>query len=595
MEVLKEWQEYERGKDYNNKLTPSYYSTVDKNYRFYSNDQWHGVKSNGLPTPVFNFLKQIVDYKIQSIVSQKVKMQYGVEYVEDDTEDPQGQELQRIASIISGHSEIKWEKLKMDSLIREGLLDGAISGDVCLYTYWDANIDTGQTYGKEATEMGAQPVKIMGDFVTELVDGGNVFFANPNSNKVQNQPYILIAGREVVSVLKERAKANGISDEEINKIVPDNDYTEQAGDRGKIELDSDGDNGKTTYLIKLWKKRSAAPLREPDKVMMKIITRAARIQDETDTELKLYPIAWTNWDILKNSYHGQAEVTGLIPNQIAVNQLFSMILYHMRMTAFGKVVYDRSRIRSWNNTIGAAIGVDGDIRDVATQLQPGQMNNMVVEVFNQAISMTKDLSGANDAALGNVDPKNTSAIIAVQKQSSVPLEGIKARLYQLVEDLGLIWLDFMVNKYGVERKIAYKESEKEKIASFKGTDYKDIPWKIKIDVGPSSYWSEITSMQTLDNLLNSEKINFIQYLDRIPNGMIPKKQELIDELKAQIQNNDFLYGQMAKFVESLPPDIQASLQELQQKDPQVYEQQVKELMMQGNEPMMANQSSGGMM
>jgi hypothetical protein len=252
------------------------------------------------------------------------------------------------------------------------------------------------------------------------------------------------------------------------------------------------------------------------------------------------------------------------------------------MMAYGKVVYDQTRVANWTNAIGAAIGVNGDVKDVAMQLQPGQMNAAVFNAFETAIRTTKDIVGANDAALGNVDPKNTSAIIAVQKQSSVPLEGIKSRLYQLIEDLGLIWLDFMINKYGIERKIAYKESNREKVAKFKGTDYKNIPWKIRIDVGASSYWSEITSMQTLDNLLSAEKISFLQYLDRLPNGMIPKKQELIDELKAQIEQEQQVltdkqvqYEKMAKFMETLPPEIQNQLKAL---PPEQMEQQIMNMM-----------------
>jgi len=601
-----EFDLYVKGRDYNNKLHPPYYPTVDKNYRFYSNDQWHGVKSNGLPTPVFNILKQIVDYKISSMTSNKTKMQFGVENMADDSQEPQDKELQQVCDIISGYSETKWEKLKMNSLLREVLLDGAVSGDMCFYTYWDSTIDSGSTNGMDAQ---GQPVKVMGDFITEVVDGSNVMFGNPNSNKVQSQPYILIAGRKLVSELREKAKANKIPADEINNIVADNDYQEQAGDRGKIELDNAGeDTGKCLYLIKLWKERSVAPLVQPNKVMMKIVTKSATIQKDTDTGLTLYPIAWANWDLLKNSYHGQAEITGLIPNQILINQMFANIAYFMRMMAFGKVVYDKTRINSWNNAIGAAIGVEGDTLNAVHQLQPGQMNPMIMNAFDKAVTLTKDLAGANDAALGNVDPKNTSAIIAVQKQSSIPLEAVKDRMYQLIEDLGLIWLDFMINKYDIERKISYKQGDVTQVGTFNGSQYKDVPFKLKIDVGPSSYWSEITSLQTLDNLLAQQKISFIQYLERIPNGILPKKQELIDEINTQNQalaqqqaaqqqqaqqmsvqsqqmaqqtqqlqqaHKNLQYEQMAKFVDTLAPNVRAQLEKLPDNQ---YEQAVMQLM-----------------
>ena len=58
---------------------------------------------------------------------------------------------------------------------------------------------------------------------------------------------------------------------------------------------------------------------------------------------------------------------------------------------------------------------------------------------------------------------------------------------------------------------------------------------IQLDVGASSYWSEIASQQTLDNLLVQNKIDLVDYLERIPNGYITKKQELIEKLKAAQQ------------------------------------------------------------
>jgi hypothetical protein len=569
-DIQQEWLLYEQGKTYNHRLHPSYYQTVDKNYRFYSNDQWYGVVSNGLPTPVFNIFKQIIDYKIQSIMSQKVTMKYGVENIPDGTQDANEQKLQQTADMISGYSEVKWEKLKMDTLLRKGLLDAAISGDMCAYTYWDESIDTGSTNGiNPSTD---KPAKVMGDFCTELVDGSNVMFGNPNSSNAQCQPYILIVGREMVSKLKEEAKANKIPINLIDKIASDVDTLEQAGDRGKIEIDNKGDNGKCLYIIKLWKDKG--------KIMMKKVTKYCPIKNDNDLGLTLYPIAWMNWSDLKNSYHGQAEGTGLVPNQILINQMFAMIAYFMRMAAFGKVIYDKTRIAAWNNAVGSSIGVDGDVTGAVQQLNPGQMNTMIMQAFDKAVSLTKELCGANDAALGQIDPKNTSAIIAVQKASAVPLEGIKQNLYQFVEDVGLIWLDFMKNKYQVDRKISYKTGDVVKTGSFNGSDNKDVPFNLKIDVGPSSYWSEISSMQTLDNLLQTQKINFIQYLERIPNGIIPKKQELIDEINQTQQDNNLLYEQMAQFIQNLPPQIQQQLEALRQKNPQEYENQVKQLMSQ---------------
>jgi len=593
-----EWDLYVKGRDYNNKLNPPYYSTIDKNLRFYIGDHWRGVKSNGLPTPIFPITKQIVDYKISSIVSSRTKMQFSVKNIADETQDPQEKELQDIADVISGYSQSKWEDMKMDSLIREVLLKGATSGDMCFYTYWDSTIDSYSPNGIDATTQ--KPVDVMGDFVTEVVDGGNVMFGNPNDRRVQKQPYILIIGRDLVSNLKQKAKLNKIPKDEIDKIAADVDYEEQPGDRGKIELDASSSSDKCLYFIKLWK--------DNKKVMMRISTKAATIQKDTDTGLTLYPIAWANWDLIENSYHGQAEITGIVPNQILINKLATNIAIYMQNTAFGKVIYDKSKIAAWDNRICGAVGVQGSPNDTVQQIQPGQMNAMVMNFFDSVIKYTKDIAGANDSALGNVDPKNTSAIVALQKQSAIPLEAVKDRLYQLIEDLGYVWLDFMVNKYEVDRKVSYEQNDKMQVSTFNGSQYKNVPFKLKIDVGPSSYWSEITAQQSLDNLLNANRITFIQYLERMPNGVIPKVQELIDEINQQNQqmeqqqqaqqqqaqqqtaqsqqmtqqtqqlqqaHKQLTYAQMEQFVKSLAPQVQDELKKLPDNQ---YEAAVQQLM-----------------
>ena len=59
--------------------------------------------------------------------------------------------------------------------------------------------------------------------------------------------------------------------------------------------------------------------------------------------LTLYPITWFNWDYVQD-YHGQAVITGLIPNQVFINKLFAMSMISLMTTAYPKIVYDRDRV-----------------------------------------------------------------------------------------------------------------------------------------------------------------------------------------------------------------------------------------------------------
>jgi len=555
-EITTEWLQYQAGIDYNHKI--NLYSQVDKNEAFYAGDQWRGVEANGLPTPVFNIFKRVINWFIASIMSENLKMQFVPENVGDEPTNEEEEYIKQAAELVSNYSDTLWEKKKMSQKLRQWLLDAALSGDACAYIWWNPNIDTGQD--------------MKGDIDIDAVDNVNVFFGNPNDPEVENQPYIIISFRQLVSKLREEAKAYGAKKADLLKITADDETQYQSGDRSKIELDKkDTDTGKCIALLKLWK--------ENDKVYAKKITKYTVIRDKWDTKLSRYSVAWMNWDKRKNSYHGQAVGTGLIPNQVFINKMFAMAMMSLMHTAFPKAIYNKSLIAAWNNQIGAAIGVEGagSINDVAKYLSPGQMSDQVFKTIDLAIKYTKDMLGASDAALGDVKPENTSAIIAVQQAAAVPLETVKQNLYQFVEDIGYIWLDFMANYYG-KRSIDVEVFGQRQIKEFDFSKLKDMKFRLKIDVGPSSYWSEITAMQTLDNLLQQEKITFLQYLDRVPNGLIPKRQELIQEIEQEDTRQQFIYEIMARFLEQLPPEVQQQIMNLPEQE---QEQQIMQMMMRG--------------
>ena len=218
-------------------------------------------------------------------------------------------------------------------------------------------------------------------------------------------------------------------------------------------------------------------------------------------------------------------------------------------TAYPKIVYDKTRIAKWDSGVGKAIPVNGgDVTNVARAVDPAVISPQVGEFINLAISLTKEFMGATDAALGDTRPDNTSAIIALQKASSVPMELTKQNFFQCIEDLGRIWLDQMRVYYGV-RYVDLKPTEEEKQAAltmgmnlgnnprpveFDFDVLNEVPLSIKLDVGGSAYWSEIAQMNTLDNLLMNGQITVIDYLERVPNGYISNQQELIQTLRERM-------------------------------------------------------------
>lgn len=550
------FQLYELGKAYNTRIKLQ--AETNRNTNFYNSKQWLGVKSNGLDTPVFNFLKRGIDFFIAFVMSKDIKINFTPELINDVNPNDDEQEVLTLAQMVSDHIVDIWEKNKMNTMYRGVLLDSANGGDGCIYSFWNDAIDLG------LPKMDDVLLKdnITGDIENQRIDNVNVYFGNPNDTRVNHrgrpvQPYIIIAFRQLVKDTIEEAKKkddNGKMYGEPDKIVADQDYEEQIGQYGKIELEGTHDEtAKCTVLLKLYPKDGTIHAVKSGKF--------GYVRKEWNTKLTLYPVSWMNWSERKNSYHGQAVATAIIPNQIFINKSFAMLMLWVKKMAIPPVVFDHSRIGNWSNVVGRAIPVDGDINNVAQNLSPSQISNGVFKFLDNVIQYTKECLGMPDVLLGQIkNPENTSAIITTTKQAGIPLENVEANVYQMVEDWGYIQLDFMANYYG-NRYVNLKRDGKNIVKLIDFDKLKEYKFRLKLDVGPSSYYSEENAMSALDNLLNLEKITFLQYLEHYPKGHIPDQEKLIEEIKMQAsqeQNTEM----MQQFIQSLPSEEQQRLAEL---------------------------------
>ena len=169
------------------------------------------MESNGLPTPVFNFLKRVALFQIATISSDNLSMQAS----------PLGStsmyslgDLEKVADVMNKQFAAIFERNKVVTLTRQFMRNAAVDGDGATYTYFDPDIETGQ--------------EAKGDIVTEIIENTRVIFGNPNDRRVQTQPYIIIPRRLMVDEVKRLAKRNGVKKDDIDRIRPDTeDYNNQ--------------------------------------------------------------------------------------------------------------------------------------------------------------------------------------------------------------------------------------------------------------------------------------------------------------------------------------------------------------------------------
>lgn len=515
------WKLYERGLDFNSSINLE--DTVRVNENFFIGKQWEGVISNGLPTPVFNFLKRVCCFTVATITSDNIKVN-----ASPLSATPNTTSLVDPVRITNEELDALTELNNIPSLMREFARNAAVDGDGCLYTWWDPDAETGQD--------------AKGCIRTEIVENLRVHFGNPNDRDVQSQPWIILERREIISAAQAEAKENGF--ETWRNIGGDGDNTNP--DAAKETTD------KVTTILLFWRDTKTRH------IWAYKCARGSSIREPWDLGIKLYPISWLNWDYIQDCFHGQAMITGLIPNQIFVNKLWAMSQLSLMTTAFPKVVYDATRVGKWDNRIGAAIGIQGgDVNNVAKIIDPASISPQISQFIQLAVEETEQSLGATSVALGDTRPDNTSAIIALQRAASTPSEITKQNLYKSIEDLYRIYIEFMGEYYGKRYVDMTTPEEVRQVYDFIGQEppaeipmqfdfsqLKDMPMHIKLDIGASSYYSEIASIQTLDNLLKMGKIDTIQYLERIPDGYIPGRRELINELKEQQRNAMAMQAQM---------------------------------------------------
>lgn len=510
------WKRFEKGYGFNEQI--GLYDQVTVNENFFIGNQWEGVEANGLPTPTYNMFKRVINFQVSTITSDNLVIRARPM---PSTSKMTMKELELIADIVSQQFAAIVKRNRIVAKNREFLRNAAVTGDGCMHFYFDPTIENGQD--------------VKGEIVAESIDNLRVMFGNPNCRDVQRQPFIIIYRREMADEVRYKAeqyKEAGLCKiEDVESIKPDSDKFQN-------KYDSFADD-KVTVVTYYFKNR------ETGTIWCIEATEQGILREAYDTEYTLYPLIWINWDYIRDCYHGQAMVTGLLANQKFINKMFALVGISLLTTAFPKIIYDQNRIRRWDGSVGTAVGVQGNVTDVAKVLDGASISPQIAQFIELSFDKTHSLLGASDVAMGDSRPDNTSAIIALQRAANTPMELTKQNDHQCLEDAGRIFMDIMSVRYGtrmVEVAMDIDEAGEQPLGMhlpkqtftqpFDFSILKSIPLTIEQEVGASSYWSEMASMQTLDNLLMKNLITPEQYIERLPDGYISKKQELLADFRA---------------------------------------------------------------
>jgi hypothetical protein len=458
---------------------------TDDNYRMYNGNQWEGVIVKGIEPIQENFIKPIVKYKVGNITSNLWQINFSSENFENeyfrDTAD-------KTCEMLNRKARKTWEKDGMDYKIRAIAKDSAINDEGVMYAMYDMNNQ---------------------EIINEVIKKNNVYYGNENDEDIQNQPYIIIKRRMPVANVHEMALAEGLSEEKLILIIGDKDTFENSGDAAKYEKDD-----MCTVLTKMYKENGS--------VHFETSTKFVKIKEDTDTGLKLYPIAHMIWESREGSARGEGEVRHLTPNQKEVNKILTRSALVVKLTAYQTKVVNKDRIANYGdvNKVGATLYTKNgqtidDVNKVVGYINPAQMSPDVEKLRNELIKTTRELAGAGDIATGQVNPESASgrAILAVQQASQLPLTEQLSSLKAFIEDVARIWLD-MLTTYSMdgltlEEEVLNAETGEESVqlVQVPQSVMEQLKASVKVDITPKGAFDKYAQELSLENMLKAGMFN----------------------------------------------------------------------------------------
>lgn len=504
------WRKYQVSHDY--MMRKSIVDKTNKYWNFYLGDQWAGMKRGNEELPLMNIIKPIVKYKVSTISQTALTANFS------DANDEEEKDKVQIYKELNRRFAQSWDKAKMGSIAWKNNKAAAVQGDS--YVYWGSK-DTKET--------------------PQIIGATSILFGDENECDIQKQPYIIIRERLDIKKVKEIARENGCPEEEINTIATDNDTQDEIYNKDEVK-------DKVTSILYLTKdengivnvaKATQGCIYEPLHALA--VTRGG----ETIGGLNSYPIVPMIWEPKPNSMRGLGEVEMLIPNQIEINKTLARRAVAVKLGSYPRLAYDATAISNPEDLdkVGKAIGVTtGNAQSIAqaiAYLNPANISSDANYLFRDLIDQTKDLNGAGDNALGNVDPERASgqAIIAVRDQTQVPLNEQIHAFRQWVESVAMLWYDmwltFDPDGFEVDEDVTIGNGVSGQVTNavrrvkVPYQRLKDLRPSVRIDISEDNKWTKLSEQQTTDNLLEKGHITFDEWADlSADNSTIPKAKLL---------------------------------------------------------------------
>lgn len=563
------WQRYKKGIEYLD--SKRLVERSNRNWNFFIGKQWEGIESGDEELPFFNFIHRDITRMITTVYTNRMTVHYADM---DGRTEVNGVPLDAIYDKLSHLHASKWEKSNQDVYSRLMVKNACVTGDGIQY-YGTGNVED-----------------------LQLLDNTAVLYGDESEPKVQKQPYIIIHERRSVAEVKELARKNGLSEEEIALITPDDETENLIGNREEVQEISTRDSKKITLITHMEKKKEPVTsiMETPEGEMVQIYTgemedvvyvakatknvivepehairgEASEIDKNLGKQgraLRLYPIVKMSWENFPNDARGVSQVEYKIPNQIEVNKTLARRSMVTKLSCYPRTVYDENSLTNPEalETVGTPLAVSSggvnSIRDLIGYLEPANVSHEPKQLLDDILEITQELTGSGDTTTGNIELQRVaaSAIQAVNDKAESMFDEVVANYEMAVEEQADLWVElwqvYSPNGLTVTMKeqvpvqsidpmtgtptIDYEEREVQREITKEELDL--IKPTTRIDVSKDTPFTREAEQNWLDGALNSQQLTLEEYADIIPvNGVAPKVglQKIIEKRKKQMEQQN---------------------------------------------------------
>lgn len=561
------WDDYQNGLSY--QASSGLSKKLPEFVRFYEGKQWAAPTKNtrNLPRPVVNIIKMICRSKKSAITAAPVRIIYRAE---DETVDVE--KFNNFAAYIQ-------KEIGQEGLDKKAIDDGVKKGSYFFHYYWDS-----EAKGKDGIKEGG--------LRCEVIDPLSIFFSNPTELDEQKQKWILIASREDVESV--RAKCDSDVDPEL--IVAD----ETDNKYGVIEQEG---NKLCTVLTRYFRKNGEVYCEKATKTVIinkpfslaPDIAAAGRelgfeedapnnsLPDNHDETLVpegvrayLYPVVVGNYEIRENSIYGLGEVEGIIPNQKAINFNLAMMLLNAQEIAWGKYIVLPNALRGQviSNEPGQVLTDYSNTGTGIRKMSEQTMQSQPLQLIDSIMSMTRNVTGANEVMSGEVLGSNMSgaAIAQLQSQAQQPIEDLKDAFWLVKEKQGKVLAQFF-KLYYEQKEFSYEETavkrdtqgnpvlnklgqpEEEEVQFtdvFNSSEYAGVEFSVVVEATSGTKASTAGDINALDVLLSKGLISLKTYLKAYPKDALSNRTEILKGIEEDEQSQlAALQQQLAQYAQQV--------------------------------------------